>query len=486
MGLFFNTRTDKIKNEITLLIGEMNTFIRELVTEMDKNGITLMNQGMLYSCLHKINQTQEKLNVLLPQLTPSQTESFRVPWLDGRMLPIFMYDGSYRLVMTRIDAEINQTLAKLLKEDQQRQEERRRQEEQRRQEEERKRQEEQRRKEEEAIQRELTKEYNQLNTSITAETIGTDITLSIGCKTNVIIDWGDNTKTKVLCTDKHNKISKSYDSKGNHKITIKGETIKLDCERNQLTSLDISKNTALTSLSCGYNQLTSLDISKNTTLTELDCAFNLLISLDVTKNTALTRLDCSWNQFLTSLDVSNCTALTKLSCNFNQLTSLDISKNIALNYLDCSRNQLTSLDVTKNTALTELSCGYNQLTSLDVSGCTALTKLDCVGNQLTSLDVSKNTALTELDCTDNQLTSLDISKNTALTSLSCGYNQLTSLDVSNCTALTELRCHDNQFTATEMNKIYEALPTVESGYLQCNELGNWSIAEEKGWEVTYY
>ena len=45
MGLFFNTRTDKIKH----LIGEMNTFIRELVTEMDKNGITLMNSGMLYS-----------------------------------------------------------------------------------------------------------------------------------------------------------------------------------------------------------------------------------------------------------------------------------------------------------------------------------------------------------------------------------------------------------------------------------------------------
>ena len=40
-------------------------------------------------------------------------------------------------------------------------------------------------------------------------------------------------------------------------------------------------------------------------------------------------------------------------------------------------------------------------------------------------------------------------------------------------------------TAEEMNKIYEALPTVESGYLQCNELGNWSIAEEKGWTVNF-
>ncbi len=135
---------------------------------------------------------------------------------------------------------------------------------------------------------------------------------------------------------------------------------KLDCYENQLTSLDVTKNTALINLSCIMNQITSLDVSKNTALTELSCGFNQLTSLDVSKNTAL----------------------TELSCGFNQLTSLDITQNTALGILYCSLNQLTSLDVSKNTALTELSCHFNQLTSLDVTKNTALKELGCYGNQL--------------------------------------------------------------------------------------------------------
>ena len=163
--------------------------------------------------------------------------------------------------------------------------------------------------------------------------------------------------------------------------------------------------------------------------------------------------------------------------------TITIKGNISNLY--CEDNRLTSLDVSKNTALISLHCENNQLTSLDVSKNTALTELYCYNNQLTSLDVSKNTALTELSCTENQLISLDVSKNTALESLWCYGNQLTSLDVSGCTALTYLQCNENQFTAAEMNKIYEALPTVENGYLYCDQLGNPNIAEQKGWKVSF-
>lgn len=113
---------------------------------------------------------------------------------------------------------------------------------------------------------------------------------------------------------------------------------KLDCKNNNLTRLDVSKNTKLTKLYCEFNQLTSLDLSKNTALTKLDCALNPLTSLDVSNNTALTYLDCNYNQ-LTSLDLSQNTALTKLGCHDNQLTSLDLSKNTALDTLDCSGNK---------------------------------------------------------------------------------------------------------------------------------------------------
>ena len=70
----------------------------------------------------------------------------------------------------------------------------------------------------------------------------------------------------------------------------------LFCDDNQLTSLDVSKNTELTGLCCSYNQLTALNVSKNTALTALDCSNNLLTVLDVSKNTALTELYCYNNQ----------------------------------------------------------------------------------------------------------------------------------------------------------------------------------------------
>ena len=216
----------------------------------------------------------------------------------------------------------------------------------------------------------------------------------------------------------------------------------LFCLYNQLTSLDVSRNTALTYLDCDDNLLTSLDVSRNTALTYLDCDDNLLTSLDVSRNTALTELYCNDNQ-LTALDVSQNTALETLFCRINQLTSLDVSRNTALTYLSCAVNELTSLDVSANTELTDLACNSNELTSLDVSRNTTLTYLDCDGNLLTSLDVSRNTALTYLDCDDNLLPSLDVSRNTALTELYCSDNQLTSLDVSRNTALTQLYCSYN-------------------------------------------
>ena len=223
------------------------------------------------------------------------------------------------------------------------------------------------------------------------------------------------------------------------------------CSGNQLTTLDVSNNTALTYLGCWNNQLTALDVTKNTALTSLQCGGNQLTVLDVSKNTALTTLRCDNNQ-LTVLDVSKNTALTDLGCDGNQLTTLDISKHTALTYLFCHDNQLTTLDVSHNTALTTLWCAQNQLTALDVTKNTDLTDLGCGGNQLTVFDVSKNTALTTLHCDNNQLTVLDVSKNTALTGLYCYSNQLTTLDISYNTALTYLWCNDNQLTVLDVSK----------------------------------
>ena len=122
----------------------------------------------------------------------------------------------------------------------------------------------------------------------------------------------------------------------------------------------------------------------------------------------LETLICSDNQ-LTSLDVSKNTELQKLYCDGNQLTSLEVGENTVLDTLHCYNNQLTSLDVSRNSALQWLSCYKNKLTSLDVSKNTNLTLLYCDSNQLTSLDVSQNNKLEKLHCSENQLTSLKLS-----------------------------------------------------------------------------
>ncbi|WP_298483781.1 leucine-rich repeat domain-containing protein [uncultured Ruminococcus sp.] len=163
----------------------------------------------------------------------------------------------------------------------------------------------------------------------------------------------------------------------------------IDVQSKGITDLTgVEYFTALTTLNCNSNQLTSLDVSGFTALTTLYCHSNQLTSLDVSGCTALTRLDC-YNTQLTSLDVSGCTALTKLKCYYNQLTSLDVSGCTALSYLECNNNQLQSLDVSDCTALESLYCESNQLPSLDLSDCTALEDLYCYENPLLAVNASK-------------------------------------------------------------------------------------------------
>lgn len=98
-----------------------------------------------------------------------------------------------------------------------------------------------------------------------------------------------------------------------------------------------------------------------------------LNSLDLSKNTALTTLDCGHCTSLTSLDLSKNTALTVLYCNDTSLTSLDVSKNTALTNLYCNDMPLTSLDVSRNTALTWLNCyGCTSLMLLDIQNTSQL------------------------------------------------------------------------------------------------------------------
>jgi Carboxypeptidase regulatory-like domain len=246
----------------------------------------------------------------------------------------------------------------------------------------------------------------------------------------------------------------------------------LDCSDNNIATLNLSMNTALTELQCNSNpllttlnvtkntalkilnyndcsSLIALDLSQNTALEELYCFNNKLTTLDVSKNGALKKIRCFNNQ-LGNLDVSNNTALEFLDCNNNLLTTMNLSRNVALSVLDCSKNQLTTLDCSKNSALREFSCYINKLTTLDVSKNISLRSLYCDFNKLATLDVQNNIALIQLGCSSNQLATLDVHNNTALDYINCSFNKLTTLDVSKNKVLVGLYCNDNLLTTLNM------------------------------------
>lgn len=261
-----------------------------------------------------------------------------------------------------------------------------------------------------------------------------------------------NSLSKVSPTDVEPDYDRIY-------VPFKDSQFKNYCVSNFDSDLDgeISMVEAenVTKINAGNSTISSLSgIEYFPNLKELDCTFSRLTSLDVSKNTALESLYCNRNQ-LTSLDLSGQTALKILCCDSNQLTSLNVSGCTVLEYLFCEDNQLTGLDVSGCTALKELECFHNMLTSLNVNGCTALDYLDCNNNYLTNLDVSENKVLTCLHCASNRLISLDLSASPALELLDCSYNQLTDLNVSGCTALGVLYCEDNQLTSLDVSDCSE-------------------------------
>ena len=109
--------------------------------------------------------------------------------------------------------------------------------------------------------------------------------------------------------------------------------------------------TELEMLDYGYAEnVTKVDISKNTKLQTVHLVGLKLTELDISQNTELITLRCYGNR-LTTLDVSNNTKLTWLDCQSNNLTALNISHNPKLKVLLCQHNQLKKLNVSAVPAL---------------------------------------------------------------------------------------------------------------------------------------
>ncbi|RZJ52500.1 MAG: hypothetical protein EOO44_11595 [Flavobacterium sp.] len=245
----------------------------------------------------------------------------------------------------------------------------------------------------------------------------------------------------------------------------------------KLTTIDLSKNTALKSLNLGSNKIATLDISKNLALQSIEVSGNFLSTLNVSKHTALTKIFCADNP-ITSLDISNNVLLEQLAISQSSINNIDVSKNPALQYLYCNGSKLTTLDVTKNPSLKVLYCIDNELKTLDLSQNMGLTGLSCGKNEITNLDLTKNIALNNLSCSSNTMTSIDITKCTQLEMFSCSNNLLSNLDISQNTKLLYLHCSYNNLAVLDCSK-NPLLSTKDGYYLICdnNVLGKLNLKD---------
>lgn len=115
-------------------------------------------------------------------------------------------------------------------------------------------------------------------------------------------------------------------------------------------------STSLQTLIINGNELLSLDISGNTALTTLRCQANSYLD-SLVLNTVIEVLQCD-NCALTELNISGCTALSTLICHNNELEQLNTLTNTQLSVLNCAANHLASLDLSGNSLLRDLTTNY--------------------------------------------------------------------------------------------------------------------------------
>ncbi len=219
-----------------------------------------------------------------------------------------------------------------------------------------------------------------------------------------------------------NYVHHVYTMQGQKTITVTGDITGLYINKSGSSIIDVSRMQGLQHLWCADENITSLDLSKNTSLKYLHCFLNQgLNSLELPQSSELKYISCRDNPNLRELDVSKNTALIMLLCFHNSFSTLDVRGCTALEVLDCGNGTIANLYVDGLTALKFLDCGCNNLTYLNLRGCLALYRLmyyniynrdgSKVGtNSIRQIDDLENCAeLRWLDCSLNNLSFEDIS-----------------------------------------------------------------------------
>lgn len=222
-----------------------------------------------------------------------------------------------------------------------------------------------------------------------------------------------------------------------------------------LTDLKLTDTPQLKWLLVGRNSLTAIDVTGCPELVHIECPENNISKLDISKNTKLTTLISASNPNLGTVNFSSCPEMLYIDMhNCPKVYSANVSMLPKLYYLSVETTGLSSIDVSKNAELKTLNCGYSRISRLDVSHNTKLQELyystKSTGTRATSIDLSNNPELTVIFVDNQKLTNLDLSNNPKVESLFCAGNELPALDLTNNTSLALVSCYSNRMTFTSI------------------------------------
>ncbi len=221
----------------------------------------------------------------------------------------------------------------------------------------------------------------------------------------------------------------------------------LNCNNNEIETIDLSANFQLVKLNITANYLFELVVNANANLVELSCNGNNLSALDLSANTALEILNAAGNG-ISTIDLSQNIALTDLKLDFNSFNTIDISSNVnLLNFAATYCYSLQNIDFTNNPLLEAISLRNSNLPGLDVTQNPNLKLLSVININLITLDLSNNLQLFNLIASDNSLVELDLSANTQLEYLLLRGTNTNVIDVSENTNLIWLSIGSNSLDA---------------------------------------
>lgn len=171
----------------------------------------------------------------------------------------------------------------------------------------------------------------------------------------------------------------------------------LDITNSKIKTIDVSKFTTLERLEIKKcPNFESIDVTKNTNLTTLILRDNKLKSIDVSKNTKLTALNVA-NNAIETLDVTALTALKELNADENKLKAIDITKNTKLvDLLSLEKNQFTIATLpTMPAGMTADKYSYASQAPMKVAESFKVGETIDLTAQLYAQGVAKNQATTE-------------------------------------------------------------------------------------------